>query len=69
MPSDAPDEIEALAAKYARRVYRMGEIYAANDPLARAQYRIRDGIITAVRLMAFMKERNMTLEQLDMHFS
>ena len=53
VPSDAPCEIEALAAKYARRVYRMGEIYAANDPLARAQYRIRDGIITAVRLMPF----------------
>lgn len=69
VPRDAPDEIDILAGKYARRVYRMGADSGGDDSLARAQYRIRDGIITAVRLLSFMKEKDMTLEQLDMHFA
>ena len=40
----------------------------SKNVMARAQYRLNDGIMMAVRLMAFMRERNMTVEQMDMYF-
>ncbi len=67
VPVNAPKEIEDLAGRYARRVYRPGADNA-DDLMARAQYRMSDGIMTAVRLLAFMREKGMTLEQMDMHF-
>ena len=67
VPENAPPEIEELAKRYSRKVYRYGN-ECSDNVMARAQYRMRDGIMTAIRIMAFMRERNMTLEQMDMHF-
>ena len=71
VPYDAPKELDDLAKRYGRRIYRVGgEDNFENEGynMARAQYRMRDGIMTAIHLMAYMCERNMSLEQLDMHF-
>lgn len=67
VPYDAPNEVETLAKRYARKVYRSAAGDSA-ETIARAQYRMRDGILTAIRLMAFMRERNMSLEEMDMLF-
>lgn len=71
VPYDAPKELEELAKRYGRRIYRVGALNCGNDGgnnIARAQYRMRDGIMTAVRLMSFMRQSQKTVMELDMMF-
>lgn len=71
VPFDAPVELESLAERYGRRIYRVGALPQVPDGgynIARAQYRMRDGIMTAVRLMAYMRQNNISIEELDLMF-
>lgn len=69
VPYDAPEYLDAVAAKFGRKVHRYlntpadtSDSYARK--LAAKQIFVRDGLILAVKLLAIIKERNLNLGQL-----